>query len=198
MHLSNVKDTYLNLIKKKKYLFKNYQRQLFAFNNYLYSTGQTNKLISIFTFWGVEPSIQRVVHIDKLVSYYLYMHVCVYVCVFFPYYFFSTSSKRKQSRKKQWILDIAWYGYSYLLHLSKIRIIYLKNDQIQPFAFNNYVYSTGQTNNLISILLFGGRTFNSKSDAYRQDCILLCNGFFNTTIEHTKDTAFHFSHIIMQ
>ena len=52
--------------------------------------------------------------------------------------------------------------------------------------------------NLISILLFGGRTFNSKSDAYRQDCILLCNGFFNTIIEHTKDTAFHFSHIIMQ
>lgn len=68
---------------KKKYLFKNYQRQLFAFNNYLYSTGQTNKLISIFTFWGVEPSIQRVVHIDKLVSYYLYMHMCVCVYIFF-------------------------------------------------------------------------------------------------------------------
>lgn len=148
---------------------------------------------------GVEPSIQRMVHIDKLVSYYLYMHMCVCVYIFFfLIIFFSTSSKRKRSRKKQWILDIAWYGFSNLLHLSKIPIIYFKNDQIQPFAFNNYVYSTGQTNNLISILLFAGRTFNSKGDAHRQDCILLCNGFFNTIIEHTKDTALYFSHIIMQ
>lgn len=124
--------------------------------------------------------------------------MCVCVHILFSYYFFSTSSKRKRSRKKQRILDTACYGYSYHLHLSKIPIIYFKNDQIQPFAFNNYVYSTGQTNNLISILLFGGRTVNSKGDAYRQDCLLLCNGFFNTIIEHTKDTAFYFSHIIMQ
>lgn len=95
---------------KKKYLFKNYQRQLFAFNNYLYSTGQTNKLISIFTFWGVEPSIQRVVHIDKLVSYYLYMHMCVCVCTYSFFLLFFFYIKQKETVQKK-ATDI---GYSVL------------------------------------------------------------------------------------